>query len=141
MSGEPERPGDGDCQPVAEAGLRAAAEPLVRFRQDLAPAGGSTESSTNTSGNTCDTRERPSRKDASIEELRRRLENPEAILTRVDLTTLGYSRRAVDAIVRECRRREGVLLLPGYSKPMVRVGVYSDVIADCTYGEDRVRPT
>ena len=70
-----------------------------------------------------------------------RLENPDAILTRTDLRDLGYERRAIDAIFRECRRREGVVVLPGYSRPMVHVRVYQEVIADCTYGDDRVRPT
>jgi len=77
----------------------------------------------------------------TFQDLRERLANPEAVLRRTDLAKLGYSRRAVDAIFRECRRREGVIVLPGFSKPMVRVGVFRDVIADCTYGEDRVRPT
>jgi hypothetical protein len=77
----------------------------------------------------------------SVDELRARLELPDAVLTRMDLAALGYGRRAVDAIFRECRRREGVLVLPGYTRPMVRVGVYRDVVSDHTYGGDRVRPT
>jgi hypothetical protein len=78
---------------------------------------------------------------ATVQELRERIANPESVLSRIDLGKLGYSRRAVDAIFRECRRREGVIVLPGFSKPMVRVGVYLAVIAECTYGDDRVRPT
>jgi hypothetical protein len=70
-----------------------------------------------------------------------RLANPDAVLTRPDLRDLGYERRAVDAIFRACRRREGIIMLPGYSRPMVRAAVFRDVIADCTYGDDRVRPT
>ena len=68
--------------------------------------------------------------------------NSEAVLSRVDLEKLGYSRfGAVDAIFRECRRREGVVVLPGFSKLLIRVGVDLDVLADHTYGDDRVRPT
>jgi len=75
------------------------------------------------------------------DELRGRLDLPDAYLMRTDLRLLGWERRAVDAIFRECRRREGVVVLPGYSRPSIRVGVYREVIADCTYGDDRVRPT
>jgi hypothetical protein len=70
-----------------------------------------------------------------------RFELSEAVLSRTDLAALGWQRRAVDAIFRECRRREGVVILPGYKRPMIRVSAYRAVIADCTYGEDRVRPT
>jgi hypothetical protein len=76
-----------------------------------------------------------------IEELSDRLANPDAVLSRTDLRLLGWERRAVDAIFRECRRREGVVVLPGYKRPMIRVGAYRAVIADCTYDHDRVRPT
>jgi hypothetical protein len=75
------------------------------------------------------------------EELLDRLTLPEAVLSRTDLALLGWQRRAVDAIFRECARREGVVILPGYRRPMVRVAVYRDVIAQATYGNDRVWPT
>lgn len=73
--------------------------------------------------------------------LQERLELADGVLRRTDLAELGFPRRAVDAIFRECRRREGVVVLPGYSRPMIRVVTYHAVIADCTYGDDRVRPT
>jgi hypothetical protein len=69
-----------------------------------------------------------------------RLELADAVLSRIDLGALGWPRRAVDAIFKECARREGVVILPGYSRPMVRVETYRAVIADCTFGNDRVWP-
>ena len=74
-------------------------------------------------------------------ELLERLSLPDAVLSRTDLALLGWQRRAVDAIFRECARREGVVILPGYRRPMVRVATYRDVISDSTYGSDRVWPT
>jgi hypothetical protein len=70
-----------------------------------------------------------------------RLESPDAVLSRTDLAALGWPRRAVDAIFKECAKREGVVILPGYSRPMVRVETYRAVVADCMYGNDRVWPT
>jgi hypothetical protein len=74
-------------------------------------------------------------------ELLERLELPEAVLSRTDLATLGWQRRAVDAILRECAKREGVVILPGYRRPMVRVATYRAVVSESTYGNDRVWPT
>jgi hypothetical protein len=74
-------------------------------------------------------------------ELLERLTLPEAVLSRTDLATLGWQRRAVDAIFRECAKREGVVILPGYRRPMVRVATYRTVIAESTYGNERVWPT
>jgi hypothetical protein len=52
-----------------------------------------------------------------------RLEMPEAILTRSDLADLGYPRRAVDVIFKHViREGAGVQVLPGFSRPMIRVG-------------------
>jgi hypothetical protein len=65
-----------------------------------------------------------------------RLENPEAVLSRSDLTELGYERRAVDAIFRACP----VVSLPGYSRPLIRVCDFRDFLAEHTYAGDRVRP-
>lgn len=70
-----------------------------------------------------------------------RLENPDAVLSRTDLGELGWPRRAVDAIFKACAKREGLVILPGYSRPMVRVETYRAVIAECTYGNDRVWPS
>jgi hypothetical protein len=75
------------------------------------------------------------------EALKARLEIPEGVLSRTDLGALGYPRRAVDAIFKECAKRDGVVILPGYSRPMVRVRTYRAVIADCLYDNDRVWPT
>jgi hypothetical protein len=69
-----------------------------------------------------------------------RLDLPDAVLSRTDLADLGYPRRAVDAIFREAAKREGVVILPGYSRPMIRVGAYRAVVSESTYGNDRVWP-
>jgi hypothetical protein len=65
-----------------------------------------------------------------------RLEHPEAVLSRSDLRELGYQRRAVDAIFRACP----VVVLPGYSRPVIRVSEYLNLIREHTFnGRDRVR--
>lgn len=71
-------------------------------------------------------------KDAALEE---RLEQPEAVLSRTDLRRLGYERRAVDAIFRGCP----VIVLPGYTRPMIRVRDFLDLIERSTFRDDRVR--
>jgi hypothetical protein len=60
-----------------------------------------------------------------------RLSNPEAVLSRTDLAQLGYERRAVDAIFRALP----TLHLPGYSRPMVKVGAYLELVESCTSHE------
>lgn len=67
----------------------------------------------------------------------RLLENPEAVLSRSDLTELGYERRAVDAIFRACP----VVSLPGYRRPLIRVAEFRAFLAKHTYAGDRVRPS
>lgn len=64
-----------------------------------------------------------------------RLANPHAVLTRTDLRTLGWERRGVDAIFREC----DTVHVPGYSRPVLLVGDYLAYIAENTYRGDRVR--
>jgi hypothetical protein len=64
-----------------------------------------------------------------------RLESPAAVLTRSDLSELGYERRAVDAIFRACP----VERWPGYSRPMIRVADFLVWRERCTYRGDRVR--
>jgi hypothetical protein len=64
-----------------------------------------------------------------------RLANPDAVLTRGDLAELGLERRAVDAVFRACL----VVVLPGYSRPMIRVGDYLELVERSTYRGDRVR--
>ena len=69
-------------------------------------------------------------------ELRERLATPEAFLSRTDLRTLGLERRAVDAVFRKCP----VVVLPGYSRPLIRVCDYRALLEASTYRGDRPRP-
>ena len=64
-----------------------------------------------------------------------RLDNPAAMLSRSDLRDLGLERRAVDAVFRACP----VVVLPGYSRPLVRVSDYLDLLERSTFTEERVR--
>jgi hypothetical protein len=66
-----------------------------------------------------------------------RLHNPDALLSRTDLRELGLERRAVDAVFREL----AVVVFPGYSRPLVRVADYLELVERSTYRGDRVRPT
>ncbi len=65
-----------------------------------------------------------------------RLANPDAVLTRSDFRDLDWERRAVDAIVRGCP----VVAVPGYSRPVVLVRDYLELLERSTYRDDRVRP-
>jgi hypothetical protein len=65
------------------------------------------------------------------------LRTPGALLTRTDLRDLGLDRRAVDAVFRALP----VVVLPGYSRPMIRAEDYLAHIEASTYRGDRVRPT
>ncbi|MDP9223432.1 MAG: hypothetical protein M3P18_06175 [Actinomycetota bacterium] len=64
-----------------------------------------------------------------------RLTNPDAFLSRGDLRELGLERRAVDAVVRALP----VVVLPGYSRPLVRVQDYRELVERCRYDGMRVR--
>ena len=64
-----------------------------------------------------------------------RLSNPEALLSRTDLRELGLERRAVDAVFRACP----VIVLPGYSRPLIRVADYLALLERSTYDGVRVR--
>jgi hypothetical protein len=64
------------------------------------------------------------------------LATPEALLTRTHLRELGLERRAVDAVFRALP----VVALPGYSRPMVRVQDYIELVERNTFRDDRVRP-
>lgn len=66
-----------------------------------------------------------------------RLSEPKAFLSRTDLRDLGFERRAVDAIFRACP----VVMIPGYSRPMIRVEDFLALVERSTYRDDRVRPT
>jgi hypothetical protein len=65
-----------------------------------------------------------------------RLHNPDALLSRTDLRELGLERRAVDAVFRALP----VVVLPGYSRPLVRARDYLELVAQSTYRDgERVR--
>lgn len=64
-----------------------------------------------------------------------RLANPDAFLSRTDLRDLGLERRAVDAVFREL----DVIVLPGYSRPLIRVADYLELLRRCTYDGTKVR--
>ena len=64
-----------------------------------------------------------------------RLQNPDALLSRTDLRELGLERRAVDACFRACC----VVVLPGYSRPLIRVSDYLELLERSTYDGVRVR--
>jgi hypothetical protein len=64
------------------------------------------------------------------------LATPEALLTRTHLRELGLERRAVDAVFQALP----VVALPGYSRPMVRVQDYIELVQRSTFRDDRVRP-
>ena len=66
-----------------------------------------------------------------------RLATPAAVLSRSDLRALGYERRAIDAIFRRCP----TVVLPGYSRPLIRVADYEALLSEHTYDGDRVRPS
>jgi hypothetical protein len=70
-------------------------------------------------------------------ELPERLAMPEAVLSRTDLAVLGHRRRAVDAVFLAL----AVVVLLGYSRPLVRVSEYLELVESSTYRGDRVRPT
>jgi hypothetical protein len=52
------------------------------------------------------------------------------------LRELGRNKERFEAVFRAL----DVVILPGYSRPMVRVEDYVELTADCTYGDDRVAP-
>jgi hypothetical protein len=58
-----------------------------------------------------------------------------ALLSRGDLRELGLERRAVDAVFRACP----VVVLPGYSRPLIRVRDDRELIDRSTYDGSRVR--
>jgi hypothetical protein len=64
------------------------------------------------------------------------LEREGAFLSRTDLRELGLERRAVDAVFRSLP----VVVLPGYSRPLIRSEDYREFVAEHTYRGDRVRP-
>lgn len=57
------------------------------------------------------------------------------MLSRSHLRELGLERRAVDAVFREL----AIVVLPGYSRPLVRAEDYLRLLERSTYSGDRVR--
>lgn len=67
------------------------------------------------------------------------LQTPGALLTRSHLRQLGLERRAIDSVFRELP----VIVLPGYSRPMVRAEAYLALLDGSTYCDrcgSEVRP-
>jgi hypothetical protein len=66
-----------------------------------------------------------------------RLDTPGALLTRTHLRELGLERRAVDAVFRAWPN----VILPGYSRPLIRAADYITLLEEHTYRDDRVHPS
>jgi len=64
------------------------------------------------------------------------LSTPGALLTQLHLRALGLDRRAIDAVFREL----DVIVLPGYSQPMVYAADYLALVERSTDWGDWVRP-
>ena len=64
------------------------------------------------------------------------LDRPGALLTRGHLAELGLGRRAVDAVFLTLP----VVVLPGYSRPMIRASDFLVYVEQNTYGKGDVRP-
>ena len=64
------------------------------------------------------------------------LEGPGALLTSTHLRELGLEHRAVDAVFRELP----IVVLPGYSRPLIHAEDYRKLIESSTYADDQVRP-
>ena len=62
---------------------------------------------------------------------------PGALLSRSHLRELGLERRAIDCAFRAL----DVIILPGYSRPLVRAADFAAWLEENTYRGDRVRPT
>ena len=63
------------------------------------------------------------------------LANPEGFLTTSDLRDLGLPRGAIESTFRALAN----VHVPGYSRPMIRVGDFLAFIAEHTYDESHVR--
>ena len=64
------------------------------------------------------------------------MSTPGALLTQLHLRALGLDRRAIDAVFREL----DVIVLPGYSQPMVYAADYLALVERSTDWGDWVRP-
>jgi hypothetical protein len=65
------------------------------------------------------------------------LEQGTGLMTRSHLRDLGLPRAGIDAVF----KRLDVVFFEGYSRPMVKVEDYLELLAQSTYGRDRVRPS
>lgn len=65
-----------------------------------------------------------------------RLARTESVLTRSDLRDLGWERRGIDAIFGHVP----VIVLPGYTRPVIRTEDYLAFLTQWTYDDKRVRP-
>ena len=63
------------------------------------------------------------------------LREPEALLSRSHLRELGLERRAVDAVFRAVP----VVVLPGYTRPLIRAADYLALLEQSTFDGSRVR--
>jgi len=64
------------------------------------------------------------------------LQQGTGLMTRTHLRELGLERSAADAVFRTL----DTVILPGYSRSMIRVEDYLELISDCTFGKDVVHP-
>jgi hypothetical protein len=65
-----------------------------------------------------------------------RMNRDDAFLSRTDLRDLGLSRRAIDVVFGHC----AVVMLPGFSRPLIRAADYRAFVEQHTYRGNRVRP-
>ena len=65
------------------------------------------------------------------------LEQGTGLMTRSHLRDLGLPRAAIDAVF----KRLDIVFFEGYSRPMVKVEDYLELLNRSTYGCNRVRPT
>lgn len=71
--------------------------------------------------------------------LEQRLATPDAFLSRTDLRSLGLERRAVDAVFRAIAAGPGIVTLPGYRRPLIRVRDYLALLERSTFTDEAVR--
>jgi hypothetical protein len=65
------------------------------------------------------------------------LERPAGVLlSRSHLRELGLERRAIDAVFRALP----LVLLDGYSRPLIRAEDYLELVRERTFGNDEVHP-
>jgi hypothetical protein len=64
------------------------------------------------------------------------LERGTGYLTRTHLRELGLERRAVDSVFRTIAKDAGVVVLAGYSRPLIRVEDFLELVARSTHRDD-----